>query len=245
VLNRELQKRSLEMLGAFVPVDFSNPKAHIAGAEAALRVARLLAEIGEAPFVILADENGKNPVRTQNAGRIRPEHALDEERWLIFAAGVEWIAQKVMDETEIACVFHHHCAGYVETPQEIEKLLSLTNPELVGLCFDTGHYRFGGGDPIQGLRKHAGRISHVHFKDHDPKVAQLAAEKGWDYFEAVRRGIFCELGKGDVDFPNVISELNKIGYENYVVVEQDVLPGMGTPKESAQRNRAYLRKLGI
>jgi inosose dehydratase len=28
------------------------------------------------------------------------------------------------------------------------------------------------------------------------------------------------------------------------VVEQDVLPGMGEPKESAKRNREYIRLLG-
>jgi inosose dehydratase len=31
----------------------------------------------------------------------------------------------------------------------------------------------------------------------------------------------------------------------WIVVEQDVLPGMGTPKESAQRNREYLKSIGL
>ena len=48
-----------------------------------------------------------------------------------------------------------------------------------------------------------------------------------------------------MDFPAVIRELEKAGYNNWGVVEQDVLPGMGSPKESAARNRAYLRKLGL
>jgi len=57
--------------------------------------------------------------------------------------------------------------------------------------------------------------------------------------------VFCELGHGDVDFPAVIQELKDIGYDGWIVVEQDVLPGMGTPKESAQRNRDYLRSIGF
>ena len=245
VLKKEIRARNLEMLGAFVPVDFSNPDAHPAGAEAAVRTARLLAAVGEVPFIVLADDNGKNPSRTRNAGRIRPEHGLSDEQWAVFAAGVEYVARAVQDAAGIRCVFHHHCAGFVETPAEVEKLLSLTDPGLVGLVFDTGHYTFGGGDAVEGVRKHASRIWHFHFKDHDPKVTTQARENGWDYFESVRHGIFCELGKGNVDFPGVLKELGKAGYEGWGVVEQDVLPGMGSPKESAARNRAYLRTLGL
>ena len=142
-------------------------------------------------------------------------------------------------------VFHHHGAGYVETPAEIETLLKLTDPSLVGLVLDTGHYMLGGGDPVEGLRKHKDRIWHIHFKDFDPSVAERMRRENWDYFMAIKNGIFCELGKGAVNFPAVISEMNKMGYKGWIIVEQDVLPGMGTPVESAQRNRAYLSSIGL
>jgi inosose dehydratase len=61
----------------------------------------------------------------------------------------------------------------------------------------------------------------------------------------VRHGLFCELGQGCVPFDQVIAWLDAHGYRGYVTVEQDVLPGMGTPKESAWRNRQFLRGLGI
>jgi inosose dehydratase len=243
-LKKEIQMRDLEMLGAFVPVDFSDPDAHAAGVETAVRTAKLLAAVGTAPFIVLADDNGKDPIRTQKAGRIRPEQGLSDEQWGVFAAGVEAVARAVRDATGIRCVFHHHCGGFVETPGEVEKLLALTDPTLVGLCFDTGHYVFGGGDAIEGVRKYAGRIWHFHLKDHEPKVAAQARQNEWDYFASVRNGIFCELGKGNVDFPAVLKELKKIGYDGWGVVEQDVLPGMGSPKESAERNREYLNRLG-
>jgi inosose dehydratase len=244
-LRAEIQARNLEMLGAFVPVDFSNPEAHAAGAETTVRTAKLLAAVGKAPFIVLADENGKNPIRTQNAGRIRPEQGLSDEQWAVFASGVEHVARSVREATGLRCVFHHHCAGFVETPAEIDQLLARTDPELVGLCLDTGHYTFGGGDAVEGVRRHASRIWHFHFKDHEPNIARQARQNEWDYFTSVRNGIFCELGKGNVDFPAVIRELEKAGYDHWGVVEQDVLPGMGSPKESAARNRAYLRRLGL
>jgi inosose dehydratase len=81
-------------------------------------------------------------------------------------------------------------------------------------------------------------MRHFHFKDFHPEVAKRAAEEGWDYFGAVRHGIFCELGKGEIDFPALINELNQIGYRGWGVVEQDVLPGMGSPKESADATKS-------
>ena len=142
-------------------------------------------------------------------------------------------------------VFHHHCAGYVEHPTEIDTLMRLTDPDLLGLCFDTGHFRFGGGDPVQGLHTYKDRIWHVHFKDCDPQVAERSRAEQWDYFHSIRNGIFCELGRGDVDFARIQSELKENGYDGWIVVEQDVLPGLGEPKESAQRNRDYLSSIGL
>ena len=245
-LKAGLQAHGLKMLAAFVPVALKDRAAHAAGEEVAVRTARLLAGVaGDTPFIVLADDNGKDPVRTKNAGRILPEQRLSAAQWQVFAEGAERIARAVRQETGLRTVFHHHCAGYVETPAEIDTFLSLTDPDLIGLCFDTGHYRFGGGDPLEGLKKHAGRLWHFHFKDYQPEVGRQSAVEGWDYFESVRRGIFCELGKGEVNFPALLAELERTGYKGWGVVEQDVLPGMGMPKESARRNREYLKSLDI
>ncbi|HJS18255.1 MAG TPA: TIM barrel protein [Anaerolineales bacterium] len=245
-LRHEIHSRGLTLLGAFVPVMLKDPNAHASGIEVAVRTARLMAEAeGDTAFIVLSDDNGNIPARTQNAGRILPEHGLTEAEWKIFAEGAEKVAATVKKETGLRTVFHHHCAGYVERPIEVDVLMKSTDPTLLGLCFDTGHYCFGSGDPIAGLHAYKDRIWHVHFKDCQPKVARRSRAEGWDYFTAVRNGIFCELGKGEVDFPLVKAELEKIGYDGWIVVEQDVLPGMGKPKESARRNRDYLASIGL
>jgi inosose dehydratase len=208
-------------------------------------VARLLVVVNPGAFVVLADDNGTVAARTQNAGRIGPELGLSGAVWKVAARGAERVAEAVRRETGLATVFHHHCAGYVETPAEIDTLLSLTSPELLSLCLDTGHYAFAGGDPLEALERHWSRIRHVHFKDCRPEVAERSRREGWDYFGSVRGGVFCELGKGSVPFAAIVKELRSRGYQGWIVVEQDVLPGMGAPLESARRNRAHLSSLGL
>lgn len=245
-LRKELEQRDLALLGAFVPVNFVREEDHDAGVEAALKVAGLMHAAGYAEaFVVLADNNGSVPTRTQNAGRISPEMGLSPKDWDTFAAGVEKVAAAVKAQYGMRSVFHHHCAGYVETPEELTALMQRTRPDLVGLCFDTGHYAYAGGNPMEGLRTWRDRIWHVHFKDYSPATGQTAAEYGWDYFSAVQHGVFCELGKGGVDFEAAKAFLEETQYDGWIVVEQDVLPGMGSPKICAENNRQYLKTIGI
>ena len=246
LLKRELDKRNLTLLGAFVPVALADASKHQEGITAALKVTELIYQAGyENAFIVLADDNCAIPERTQNAGRITSGMGLSETQWKVYAQGVEKIANEAKDTFGIRTVFHHHCAGYIETPEEVNKLMESTNPELVGLCLDIGHYAFGGGDPVEALKKYADRIWHVHFKDFDPKVAQLSQENNGNYFDAIKRGVFCELGKGNVDFKTIVNLLHDINYKDWIVVEQDILPGMGNPKDCAQANRNYIQTLGL
>src|SRR5260370_5544614 len=246
-LKRELTRRGVVMLGAFVPVPLKDHSSHAAGTKNAVKTAHLLASVAQdpSPFLVLADNNGSVPQRTLNAGRIAPEMGLSAEEGRIFAEGANSIARAVRDATGLRTVFHHHCGGYVETPAEIARFLELTDPHLIGLVFDTGHYVFGSGncDVLAGLDRVGERIWYIHLKHCRQDVARKSRVEGWDYFESLRHGIFCELGRGCVDFSGALRWLKDARYDCYVVVEQDVLPGMGAPKESALRNREYLRSI--
>jgi inosose dehydratase len=133
--------------------------------------------------------------------------------------------------------FHHHMGTRVETPAEIERLLAGTD---VGLLLDTGHLVAGGGDPVACLRDWLARVNHVHVKDVRLDVLRSAGSWG----EAWRAGVFCELGTGDVDLDGFVAGLD--GYDGWLVVEQDWVPGPGddvAPQAAAQaRNRSWLRE---
>jgi inosose dehydratase len=255
-LRAELARRGLAMVGAFVPVALKNAEAHAAGEAHALKVARLLASVADSgqsdtpPLIILADDNGTDSQRTRFAGRISASMGLNAAEWETFARGAQRIARAVRSATGLLVAFHHHCAGYVETPQEIARFLDLTDADLIGLVFDTGHYLYGSGSNdgqivLDGLRRFGDRIWHVHFKDCQPQIAAQARQEGRDYFTALRHGVFCELGKGAVPFAGVLDGLRERGYRGWITVEQDILPGMGSPRESAERNRSYLRSIGL
>jgi inosose dehydratase len=249
-LSEELKRRNnVVMLGAFVPVALKNPSTHTEGTERAVKTAKLIAAVAttQAPFLVLSDDNGTDPERTLLAGRITPSAGLTKDEWKTFAAGADRIASAVFDETGLRTVFHHHCAGYVETPDEIATFLDLTNPERMGLVFDAGHYVHGTGrediDLIAALDRFKERIWYIHLKDLEPDVARRSREEEWDYFTAMRNGLYPELGKGCVDFPALLRWLAGRDYKGYVLVEQDILPGMGTPRQSAARNREYIRSI--
>lgn len=242
-LKAELQARSLSLLSSFVPVKLIDPSTHDEALEHAIKVGRLLAACG-AKHLVLADDNGTVPELVQQAGQ-RSGSALDNDQWKVVCAGVDRIAKTLRDQLGLHTVFHHHCAGYVETPEETRRLIDGTDPELVGLCLDTGHYHYAGGDAVQCIKDLGERVRYLHLKDCDAEVRAVCIRDGADYFEATARGVFCELGKGEVDFPGVLAAMEALGYDGWAIVEQDVLVSdLDAPRESAARNREYLHSLG-
>jgi inosose dehydratase len=170
--------------------------------------------------------------------------AASDAGWRAFADGLARAVERCR-ERGLEPTFHHHAGTYVQTPQEIERLLECSD---VGLCLDTGHLLVGGGEPLAAVRAWAERINHVHLKDaRQATIEQIAAEAA-PVQEIWRRGAFCALGEGDIEIPAVLDALGQIGYAGWLVVEQDILPDSAEPGRPAidqRRNREYLRTLGL
>lgn len=238
-LAAELKGRSLALTSAFVPLRLKEPAA---GIEQARRVASLLQAL-DARYLVLADALW--PERETVAGRVAHSGVrLTNADWQTVAANVRAISD-LAARFGLRCVFHHHAGSYIETPGEVARLLELTE---VGLCLDTGHYAYAGGDPVEAVRGFGSRIEYLHFKDVDPVRLRAANLAGLSFLDGVRAGVFCELGTGCVLFRELVSALEKLGYDGWAVVEQDVdaagargRTGVRTPLESACASREYLR----
>ena len=241
LLMSELTRRHMCLIGAFVPIALAEAECHQAGYESAITTARLLAQCG-APVVVLADAMYER--RMAIAGSVTEEKGeLSKEAWTSAANLLQKIAAEV-NALGVRAVFHHHAGTHVETPSEIERLLAMTDPSLLGLCLDTGHYFYGGGDPVEATQKYGSRIWHLHLKDVRREVLDRAREEKTGFLGAVGEGVFCPLGEGDVDIIAVMNNLRKQGYDGWAVFEQDVdptKPGIA-PRESAVASRQYLRK---
>jgi len=246
-LRDELGARGLALIASFSTPWLQDAARHQQGADDAVRIARHLAAVGgPGSLIVLGNDPYGDPIRGANAGRITPGMGLHEDGWRVFAAGATELARRVRDEAGIRTVVHQHLGTLIETGAEVRELLRRTDPALLGVCLDTGHWRFGTGeDPADAVREFGQRIWHVHFKDADPAVMAESRRRGWHGLESTGHGVFCELGRGCVDFTGVLAALREVGYDGWIVVEQDILPGMGDPKASAGRNRDYLRSIGL
>ncbi len=243
-LRAELLSRGLALASAFCPVDLSDPREYQAAEAQVLQVADLLQALGTHE-IILADP--LRPARAACAGRAGPADEMAPAAWQATVDGLNRIGN-VLEDRGLAVVFHHHTATYVETRREIDRLLEATDPETIGLCLDTGHAVYGGANPVELLQRWGDRVRYVHLKDVDPRALERARAGGLDYEAGVRGGVFCPLGEGCVDFAGVFAGLREIGYQGWLIVEQDVVIDESTgaalsPLAAARRSREFLRNL--
>jgi inosose dehydratase len=178
------------------------------------------------------------------AGRVNVDAVLRDAQWALVASNVG-AAADVAAEFGLRCVFHHHAGTYIETPAEIARLMDLTD---IGLCLDTGHYIYGGGDPVDAIGRFGRRVEYLHFKDVDPAKLEQARQSKLGFLDGVRAGVFAPLGSGSVRFPALLDALNGIDYDGWAVVEQDVDASdinAPRPADSARQSREYLRKVGL
>lgn len=239
-LAAELSARALQLVAGFVPVPLAHPERHEAGYQDAMKVAQLLAQTG-ARLIVLADEMSEE--RMAVSGRVDESgDGMNDSQWDSAAQILTRIAAACR-ELGLSAVFHHHAGTFVETPKEVARLCDSVDADLLGLCLDTGHYFFGGGDPVEAVRLYGARIRHLHLKDVQLPVLTAARRDEFGFLEAVRRGVFCELGKGAVDLKKVVQDMTAGGYSEWAIVEQDVDTRRTDvkPLESARRSREYLR----
>lgn len=246
LLRSELEARGLQLVGSFCPISVPPDRA---AAERTITETRslavLLAATG-ARFLVLAD--GGDDARLATAGRAERAGtpSLDRDGWKRLGDVADRIGADAAG-LGLRAVFHPEAGSYVETEDEIEQLLAHTDRGAIGLCLDTGHVAYGGGDPVAIARRHAERVEHLHAKDVDPAILARVRSDGLGYLEAAAAGIFVPAGAGMVDFAGVFAALDLEQSDRWVIVEQDIRLGVGAapqdPVANARASRDHLRML--
>lgn len=166
----------------------------------------------------------------------------DEENHLQDLARIFNEIGEAANEAGIRLCLHPHFDTTVESADEIDEILTYLDYEKVGLCLDTAHTVLAGVDVADYFRKKADYIDYVHLKDIDPEVDIEAYRQEWESnFDEMQR--FYELGTQGIDFQAVFDVLAEIGYEGYVVLENDT-PSVSN-YEGAVENKKFIDSTGF
>ncbi len=197
---------------------------------------RLLAESGAAVMVYGEVQDaiqGEMAVPLRKRPRFR-----DADAWKAYGERLTAFGRHLLRQG-VPLAYHHHMGAYVQSPADVDALMSATGEE-VGLLLDSGHAAFAGGDPVDLLQRHAARVCHVHCKDVRPHVMELARNRDWSFLQAVLGGVFTVPGDGSIDFRALVSVLHRHGYRGWLVVEADQDPAVAPSYAFAEKGFRHL-----
>jgi len=249
-LGRRLGERGLGLAGAYLEFPFADTdalQAVLPELDAMLDTfdAAVPHINGPRPRPTIADNGAEHRRMAPGSGVRNPASGHDQKGWDDFGVGLRRVVERCR-ERGYEPTFHHETGTYVESPAEIEKVLSLSD---VGFCLDTGHLLIGGGKPIEMLRSWSDRINHIHIKDADLAKFDKVVADGQPTTAIWSSEVFPVLGAGDLNADAFIETLFEVGYSGWLVVEQDILPRTSDRFQRAiadqRSNRAFLAKHGL
>lgn len=154
------------------------------------------------------------------------DHAYDD--YVAFAAFLNDIGRRAADMGMWAA-YHPHLDCFIETREQLDKLVPLLDTEVAGLCIDTAHLAISRSDPVQAIHDYASILRYVHFKD----VVSPDAVAGVARYTAFR-----SLGQGIVDLKGCAAELLAAGYRGLVTIELDTT--LGDPEDDLVSSVDYI-----
>lgn len=240
-LRTELERRALRVSATFAmgPLDdedyWPRLKSEVVGA------CESLSAVG-AGYLIVIDGTYSDLF----SGEMLRNPKLDEAGWAKLIEITHRVAGIASEKYGLRAVFHPHAETHVEYEDQIERFLKDTDPDLIGLCLDTGHHAYRGGEPVDFVRSHFDRIEYFHFKSVDGELREKVERERIPFARAVQLGVFCEPMHGMVDFAELASVLVDRGFSGHATVEQDMYPAPPEkPLPVAIRTYEFLRQLGL
>jgi len=178
------------------------------------------------------------------SGQRRPELSVEE--------GVKLAADSIREclpyarERNITLILENHYKDdfweYPEFAQKMDvfcKLVDAIDDPSFGVNYDPSNTYLAGEDPLDLLYKVSDRVVTMHASDRYLKegtIEDLRKEEGGalGYAKRLSHG---EIGKGLNDYDAIFTELKRVGFDNWISIE-DGVDGM----EQLERSVAFLRK---
>lgn len=130
--------------------------------------------------------------RDDKTGEVLEDRTLTPEQWRHLTAQTERLAREVRDRYGLRVVVHPHADTHIDTEENVGRFLDATDPDLVSLCLDTGHYAYCGGDSVELIETYGERIGYLHLKQVDPEILAGVVADEVPFGPAVARGVMCE-----------------------------------------------------
>lgn len=242
ILQQALGLRGIEIASAWFSA-FLTTKPFSEVASAFKEHRDFLCEMGAK--VIVVSEQGHSIQGQLDMPIFTKKPHFTEDEWVKLAQGLNQLGE-LAKEKDMKIVFHHHMGTGVQTAEEIDKLMAMTDEKLVYLLFDTGHLVYSGEAHLEVLKKHINRIKHVHLKDIRGNLLEKVKSSNFSFLDSVRLGAFTVPGDGCINFVPVFEVLAKHNYEGWFIVEAEQDPAKANPLEYAIKARSYIReKTGI
>jgi inosose dehydratase len=233
-LRDALDSRELTAVGSFIFDNIHDASERRRVIKEARRACRAIAAAGGSILVII-DRPGRR--RAPTAGRSGDAVRLDSAERAEMKATLHAVAD-VAAEASLEAAVHPHAGGFIEFADEIDWVAESTS---LNLCLDTGHLAYAGVEPAGAIRSYADRVAHVHLKDIYPDVHATVIAERVGFWDALARPIFCPVGHGVVEIGAVLRALATIGYDGYATIEQDRVPGAGSPLDDLAASVATIR----
>ncbi|MFT5707084.1 MAG: inosose dehydratase [Oceanospirillaceae bacterium] len=239
MLQESLAKRDLKIIAGTLFQHLHNKHKREEILEFTRRSCKLLAALN-AKYMVVIDH--VTAPRTDQAGQIATATRLDNSDWKAMMETIRQ-ASDICLSHGITPTLHPHTGTYIEYEDELDRAMQDLPSDLVSLCIDTGHCYYAGMQPQDIISKYADRVKYLHFKDINPQIHNSVVEHSTDFYSAISKGIFCPLGRGGVDFNAVRSTLERIGYQGWVTVEQDMDPEIdNNPLQNAINSRVFIEE---
>lgn len=236
VLKEALELRGLKIASAWFS-SFLTTKPFDETAKEFIKHRDFLYEMGAK--VIVVSEQGHSIQGKLDVPILGNKPIFSKVDWENLKNGLEKIGE-LAKVKGMEIVYHHHMGTGVQTGEEIDKLMEITNPDLVSLLFDTGHLTFSGENPEKVLLRHIGRIKHVHLKDIRIEVLKEVREGNMSFLHAVKKGVFTVPGDGSINFIPLFKILEENSYKGWFVVEAEQDPAIANPLKYAIKARNYI-----